>query len=268
MSNVKIIVTPTGIRSAISKTATYLERADYDILLLNLSKELEEGVRELAEGAPYEMILNWFIEENLIREPLGVFKSEAEPILKAIRGITLRKPNLEIHCYKDPSSIHQSIRLATEVILKIFKWSSTGKVDLEEWKKLVYSWLRMEDKALNREVEYIMKETRKAEESLCIAGFNGKRIKNHLKKRGCNVDLEYTYLPYHFTPLEILVREIRFGDRKKYEYTHERMRELIEQHGRFIRNYVISSRDYDEAYRRWIIDNIPWIKHRFLRYLN
>jgi len=268
MSNVKIIVTPTGIKSAISKTTTYLEKADYDLLFLNLSKKLEEGVRELAEGAPYNMILDWFMEENLIQEPLGVFKSEAEPLLKAIRGITLRKPNLEIHCYKDPSSINQSIRLATEVMLKIFKWSSTGKVDLEEWKKLVYSWLRMEDKALNRESDYIMKETDKAEDSLCLAGFDGRQIKKRLKERGCNVDLKYAYLPYHFTPLEILVREIRFGDRRKYSFMRERMKDLIEQHGRFIRDYVISSRDYDEAYRRWIIDNIPWIKHRFLRYLN
>lgn len=265
MPSVRIIVIPPGIKSAVSNTASYLKELNYEALFLNLSKELEEGIKEIAEGAPYEMIINLFIEEGLIQEPIEYFKSEVEPILKSIRGVALKKPNLEVHCYKDPSTIRESVRLATEVMIKVYKWSLTGKINLEDWKKLAYSWLTLQDKALDREANYIAKESGKVEESLCIAGFNGKYIKDHLKEEGCKVDLKYAYLPYHFTPLDVLLRMIRLKGLRKDEKMDARMKEIIEQHGRFIRNYVVLSKDYDEAYRRWVLDNAPWIKHRLLR---
>ncbi|MCD6530318.1 hypothetical protein J7L06_08575 [Candidatus Bathyarchaeota archaeon] len=265
MSNVRIIVTPPGIKSAVSNTANYLKELNYEALFLNLSRDLEEGVKELAEGAPYDMILNLFIEEGLIQEPTEHFKSEVEPILKSIRGIALKKPNLEVYCYKDPSAIRESVRLATEVMIKVYKWSLTGKIDLEDWKKLAYSWLTLQNETLDREASYIARETEKVEESLCIASFNGKYIKRHLQKEGCKVDLKYAYLPYHFTPFDILLRVIRLKGFKNDEEIDERMRKLIEQHGHFIRDYVVPSRDYDEAYRRWVLNNAPWIKHKLLR---
>ena len=237
MTNVKIIVTPPGIKSAVSNAANYLKELNYEALFLNLPKNLEEGVKELAEGAPYDIILRLFVEKGLIQEPVERFKSEVEPLLKSIRGIALRKPNLEVYCYKDPSAIRESIRLATEVMIKIYKWSLTRKIDLEDWENLAYSWLSLQDRTLDKETNYIARET-------------------------CKVDLKYAYLPYHFTPLDILLRVIRF---KRDRDMKERMKDLIERHGCFIRDYVVPSRDYDEAYRRWVLDNAPWVKHRIIR---
>lgn len=262
MAEVKILVTPNHIKTAALRAAQYLEKLDYDALFLNFSRDLERGIKELAEGAPYDRVLDRLRELKLIPEPTGSWEYGAEPILRALRGVQLREPSLEIYCYKDPSLTSLSAQLAEKTALLIFRWCSTGKIDLEEWKTLLASWLDLETEALDREADLLVNKAEGREKNVCIAGFNGKHIKAHLKEAGYHVRLKCLYVPYHFTPLEILAREMRLALSKGSTLPSQRMRELIEQHARFIRDYVTTSENYDGAHRYWMWDRAPWLRHR------
>lgn len=264
MTEVRILVTPNHIKTAASKAAESLKRLDYDALFLNFSRDLEEGIRELAEGAAYDYVLERIRKLKLIPEPLGSWEYGAEPILRAVRGVCLREPRLKIYCYKDSSVSLLSTQLAEKIALLIFRQCSTGKLDLEKWKKLLSSWLDLEKEALDREADFLVKEVKGKEASICIAGFNGKHINAHLKEAGYQVNLKYLYVPYHFTPLEVLVHEMQRGVSRDTSFSSERMRELIEQHAQFIRDYVIVGENYDKAYYNWMWNKIPWLRHRMI----
>lgn len=260
MAEVKILVTPNHIKTAALRAAASLERLDYDALFLNFSRDLEEGVNALAEGASYNYVLERFQELKLIPEPLGAWEYWAEPILRSLRGVQSREPDLKIYCYRDPSLSLLSTRLAEKTALLIFRWCSTDKIDLKEWRGLLASWLDLETKSLNKEADFLVKEVEGGESSVCIAGFNGKHIKAHLEEAGHRVNLKYLYVPYHFTPLEVLVREMQREVSKGSTVSSERMRWLIEQHARFMRDYVTVGENYDKAYRDWTQDKVPWLK--------
>lgn len=134
MAKVKVLVTPKHIKAAASRLAESLERLYYDTLFLNFSRNLEGVVKELAEGAPCDHVLETLKELKLIPEPWGSWVYRAEPILRGLRGLQLKKPSLKIYCYKDPSLTSLSAQLAEKAALLIFGLYSTGKMDLEEWK--------------------------------------------------------------------------------------------------------------------------------------
>ncbi|MEM2936599.1 MAG: hypothetical protein QW231_05440 [Candidatus Bathyarchaeia archaeon] len=262
MAEVKILITPDHIKAAASKAAELIKKLDYEVLFLNFSRNLENGIKELAEGAPYDYVLDRLRELKLIPEPTGSWEYGAEPILRALRGIQLKKPGLKIHCYKDPDLTSLSEQLAEKTALLIFRWCSTGKMELEEWKALLASWLDLETEALDREADLLIKKAEVGDKNVCIAGFNGRHIKAHLKEAGYHVRLQCLYVPYHFTPLEILAREIRLAPSKGSTLPSQRIEELMEQHARFIRDYVTVSENYDDAHRHWMWDRAPWLRHR------
>ncbi|MFN3622321.1 MAG: hypothetical protein ACK4TI_05460, partial [Nitrososphaerales archaeon] len=100
MNEVKILITPNQIKIAASKAAEYIRKLDFEALFLNFTKDLEEAIQELIKGAPYEYIVKRMQELKLISEPIGAWEYPVEPILKAIRGIYWKKPNLRVCCYK------------------------------------------------------------------------------------------------------------------------------------------------------------------------
>ena len=239
-----------------------MERLDYDTLFLNFSRNLEGVVKALAEGAPCDHVLETLKELKLIPEPWGSWVYGAEPILRGLRGFQLKEPSLKIYCYKDPSLTSLSAQLGEKAALLIFRLYSTGKMDLEEWKRLLASWLDSEAEALDREAELLADKAEGGEKNACIAGFDGKHLKAHLKEAGHHVSLKYLYLPYHFTPLEILTREMRLTLSKGLTLSSQRMREFIKQHAQYVREYVTLSENYDEAHRYWMRDRAPWLRRR------
>uniref|UniRef100_A0A7C4TRZ5 Uncharacterized protein n=1 Tax=candidate division WWE3 bacterium TaxID=2053526 RepID=A0A7C4TRZ5_UNCKA len=87
---------------------------------------------------------------------------------------------------------------------------------------------------------------------LCIAGFDGKHIKTHLNEVGYRVDIKHMYLPYNFTPLEILIHEMERKVSTGFTVSSERMKQLIEHQACFVRDYVTLSENYDQAYINWM----------------
>jgi hypothetical protein len=261
VTKVRILVIPNHIKSAASRAAQHLKRMDYDTMFLNFSRDLEEGVRALAEGAPYDYVIERLRESKLIPEPVGAWEYSAEPILIALRGILLKKPNVRIHCYRDPSFDSFSVKTAEKIALLIFRACSTGKINAEEWEALLKLFLEAEAKALKEETNFIARKAESIEDGICIAGFEGRHIRAHLKKKGYEVSLTYLYIPYHFTPLEVLMREMRRATSRGTSLSHETITKLVKHHVHFIREYVTVNEDYDGAYRKWVHDRFPRSAH-------
>lgn len=259
MTKVRILVIPNHIKSAALRAAQHLKKMDYDTVFLNFSKDLEEGVRALADGAPYDYVIERLKRLKLIPEPVGAWEYSAEPILMALRGILYKKPKVKIHCYRDSSFDLLSAKMAEKIALLIFRACSTGKINAEEWEDLLCSLLESETKALKEETDFIARKAESSEDSICMAGLNGRHIRAHLMKDGYDVSLTYLYVPYHFTPLEILMREMRRTTSRGAPLSYEKITELVKLHAQFIREYVTVNKDYDEAYRRWISEKAPWL---------
>jgi hypothetical protein len=68
--------------------------------------------------------------------------------------------------------------------------------------------------------------------------------------------LRYAFIPYYFTPLEVLIREtaIALEEKEKSSIGNERIERLVRMHVEFIRDYVLVSENYDEAYFKWLRD--------------
>jgi len=256
---VRILVIPNHIKSAALRAAQHLKKMDYDTVFLNFSRDLEEGVRDLAEGAPYDYIIERLKRLKLIPEPVAAWEYGAEPILMALRGILYKKPNVKIHCYRDSSFNLLSAKMAEKIALLIFRACSTGKINAEEWEALLNSLLEPEAKALKEETDFIARKAESSEDSICMAGLNGRHIRAHLNEEGYEVSLTYLYVPYHFTPLEILMREMWRAASLGASPSYEKIIKLVKHHVQFIREYVTMNEDYDEAYRKWIRDKAPWL---------
>lgn len=259
MTKVRILVIPNHIKSAALRTAEHLEKMDYDTVFLNFSRNLEDGVRALAEGAPYDYVIQRLRDLKLVPEPMGAWEYGAKPILMALRGLLQKEPSLKIHCYRDPSFALLSAETAEKIALLILRTCSTGKINVDEWEDLLISLLEPEEKALKKEIDVIAREAESSEDGICISGFNGRYIRARLTERGHDVSLTYLYIPYHFTPLEILMREMRRATSRGDSLSHETITKLVKHHAQFIREYVIVNKNYDEAYRKWVCDKAPWL---------
>ncbi|KPV64916.1 MAG: hypothetical protein AOA65_0629 [Candidatus Bathyarchaeota archaeon BA1] len=259
MVKVRILVIPNHIKSAALRAAKYLEKIDYDAVFLNFSRDLEEGIRALAEGAPYNFIIERLKKLRLVPEPFGAWGYSAEPILLALRGILNKRPDIKIHCYRDSSFDLLSVKMAERIALLTFRVCSTGKINAEEWESLLKSFLEPEAEALKEETDFIARKAESSEDGICVAGFNGRYIRTRLMEEGYNTSLAYLYIPYHFTPIEVLLREMRRATVRGNSPSYNRITQLVQHHVQFIREYVTINEDYDEAYSRWVCEKAPWL---------
>ena len=241
--------------------AGIIRTSEFDALFLDLPRSLDDVVRALAEGAQYEPFLERIRELDLVPEPLSSWEYEVEPILLAVRGILNREPEPEVRCYRQTEFVQLSARLAEDVAKLVLRASVTGKVDIDEWRAIITELLRSGVDALDEETEYVSKRSIGKETSICIAGMNARALRDRLSECNLNASLTYLLLPYHFSPIEVLTRTV---ERELEDPTAdgERILQIVKCHLGFVREYVLTSRTYDEAYLRWVRDVAPWMRSR------
>ncbi|MBS7649360.1 MAG: hypothetical protein QXK89_06010 [Candidatus Bathyarchaeia archaeon] len=257
LSRFEIWVLPHNLRAAFEKASILLRRAEFDVLYLNIQRGLQELVEDLALGAPYEQFINRVEEADILHEPITSWEYAVKPILLAIRGLKLKKPHLKIICYRNPVLDSLSIESAERIAMLTFRVNSTGKVDVEEWRSLIRKIIDGTDASIKDEVEYIIgscSEVSSEQKAICMTDFSGRHLLRELRKTGIDVILRYIFLPYYFTPLEILLRETAYMLRRGVNIGNERLHKLVKLHAKFIREYILTSVDYDEAYFRWLRD--------------
>jgi len=253
---------PSHLRIASERAYTLLRCIRFDVLYLNVTRKVEGLIYSLAEGAPYDWFIHEVVERGLVPEPAGSWEYWVKPILLAIRGILKENPRVKIFCYRQPYMAEFSARLAIEIARLTFRFISTGKTDLGKWRCLISHFLRVGGDAMRDEARYIMDRYEPEERGVCISDLGSRGLIDLLRDGGLELDSHYILLPYHFTPIEIITREIRRYKMRGLTMPDQRLLRLIREHTKFIRDYILLSRDYDEAYLRWIHDRARWIESR------
>lgn len=256
----EIWILPNNLRVASERAASILKETDFKILYLNVHRELSDLVDDLALGAPYEQFLDEVRRLNILRESISSWEYQLKPIFLALRGIKIRRPSVRIVCYRNSQSENSVIKRAEKIALLILRINSIGEVDVEEWRKIIYGAINEENAFADEEVNYIIgvyfRERLKGETAIIISDFSGRHLLRRLREAGVNVSLRYIFLPYYFTPLEVLMRETALMLRKGLDLSDEKIISLAKLHAEFIRDYVLTSYDYDEAYFRWLKDKV------------
>ena len=247
---IEILAAPS-LRTSWKKMAAHLEKVSYDRLFLNFPQNLEGIITELSEGKlSYEDFIENIEEERLVPEPVGSWAYTAEPILRSLEELKLRNPLLKIHCYREVDYDRLSAKVASDIAALTLRTSITGKVDVERWKETVKERIERKSAALKDEANFIHEMA--SHFSACSSGLDGELLKQYLSEKGEKVNLINMEELYHPTPLETLE-----GRLAREELPDEEVIKLVREHVKYIRDYILMSKNRDQAYYQWAYDKIP-----------
>lgn len=241
--SVEILAAPE-LKVPREKVAQRLRKEKPRHILLRFPRTMEEYTAQFREGLPYDYVMKELRESKIIPEPIKAWEYSAEPLLKALPQIE----ETEIHCYGDPLYTQEEIKNLVEVATLSLISSITNKIDTEKWRKLFEKDKESQELALRRETDLVITKTSSFESSVCVANSNTGYLVSELKAEGFEVKVEYIGFSSSPTPLETLRREAA-----KEDTTDERIKELVRLHIKYIKEYVFTSRNPDEAYRRWVL---------------
>ncbi|MCS7114747.1 MAG: hypothetical protein RMJ15_09100 [Nitrososphaerota archaeon] len=241
MAEVCVLMVPS-LRSSMAKAASLIVEADYDVVFINFPYNLQSIVLSYAsEHLSLNDLVNVIKSERLIPEPINTWLYLNQPILETLP--TLQKRNAKIYCYRDVDNFHMSMENATKIANLTLKVNVTGKVDVEEWIKTVMPPLNLSSTDL--EAEFI---GFKAEgKSVCITGIFGWKLAKRIKGFGHKVSVKCVEKRYYMRPVETFEILLERG-----KLTPQNAEQLIKEHAKFVRDYVLNTGDIDEAYFTWL----------------
>jgi len=238
------------LRKSFMKAASYLRETKCNAILIPIPRTLQRFIEEYVLGAPYELFVKKLRRSKLISEPIAPWTRMIDPLLRALREMKHKPKRLDIFCYGDPTYEEKSVQTAVKISALTFNVASTGKIDLDAWRKLLESELLEEAEAFERETSFAVDVVEDYSNTVFVSGVKGGPIFKRLRSAGYDAQLEYIDLPYYFIPLQILRNEIGLESRGRL-LTDDRMEELIREHVGYVREYILKSSSLDEAYLRW-----------------
>ncbi len=240
-----IIKSPVAASSI--KVVNYLKSQKFESLFLNLPRSLDELVAEYVMGMEYEDFVEEVRKRKLLPEPVESWLKEYEYLLRS-----LREEGIEVctFCYKDEKAFELETKVAIEAALLVLRDSITGKVSVDRWLKILTSQVNMID-IVRREADYIPDESFNYNKNICIASFEGKELKKYLEQE-MDTWVKYIGLPYHFTPLEVLKREMCLG-----KVSEDKVKQFVREHIKFITEMVIP-KGLENAISEWTKKTLYW----------
>ena len=242
--SVEILAAPE-LKVPREKVAQHLRKEKSGHIFLRFPRTMEEYTAQFREGLPYDYVMEELRKSKIIPEPIKAWEYSAEPLLKVLPQIE----ETEIHCYGDSLYTQEGIKNLIEVATLSLISSITGKVDTEKWRKLFEKDKESQKSALRREADLVITKTSSFENSVCVANSNTDYLISELKAEGFEVKVEYIGFSSSPIPLENLRREIA-----KEDTTDERIKELVRLHIKYIKEYIFTSKNPDEAYQRWVLE--------------
>lgn len=257
MSSMEILITP-DLRSSASKAAAHIEHNyGFETLLIDFPRSLHKHIKRLAEGELSQReLMREARERELIPEPIGGWAYTAEPILRTLPRLKLLRPELEIHCYRDSDAVFRASEIAVEVARLTLRALAAGKIEAELWRDLAKRSIESEDAAFRAEARYI-REVAAGSHSSCLSGLGGRHLKETLQDHWDRIRLLYVEKAYHRTPLEILRSKLA-----RHDLMDGEVEALARAHAEYVGRYILTSRDRDEAYLRWVEEKVPWLRER------
>jgi len=245
-SEIGFVVKPPLRKSG--KAAAEILHQDCEALFLNLPKTIDHLVAEIPFGLDYGELVEETRRQKLLPEPVEAWLKDSEPILRKLKEIG---DKVLTYCYKDPASFAESVRTSHQIALMTVRDSLRGRIDVDEWIEELKKEAVLTRQAIKREAELMESEASAYEKNICLAGFEGKSLRNALKDR-FKTWIKYVNQPYCFTPLDVLRREMSIK-----EVSSDRALYLIKEHLKFIHDYVLTN-ELDEAYMKWARRKLYW----------
>ena len=240
MSRIDVLIVPS-LRSSAEKAAEILADFRYDMIFLNLPMNLQSLISEyISRSISLQELISKIGRMKLIPESITSWLYLNEPLLKILGRMD--KP-IKAYCYVDVNYYHVLFEAAVRIARLTFKTNVTGRIDVNEWISVLREHIRPE--AMKQEAEFISLKARG--DSICIAGLSGWRMARILRGFGHKVKVRSAEKLYLFKPLEILEALM-----ERRNLTHKVAEELIREHARFIRDYVLTFKNLDRAYYSWI----------------
>ena len=240
MSKIDVLIVPS-LRSSAVKASRILADSGYDVIFLNLPTNLQSLISEYTSGSiSLQELISRIGSMRLIPEPISSWLYLNEPLLRILRRAS--KP-IKAYCYVDVDYYHMLIEAAVRIARLTYKANVTGRIDVNEWIRVIEGHIRSE--TMGQEAEFISLKARGY--SICITGLSGWKIARILRGFGHEVKVKSAERLYMFRPLEILETLMETGN-----LTHRVAEELIREHVRFVRDYVLTSESLDKAYYSWI----------------
>jgi len=238
---IEVIIVP-GLQSSARKAADLLVSSRYDTVFLNFPRNLQSLVSSYALGTQSLENLRKTLEyEKFIPEPVGTWFYLNTPLLKALCKLNR---SVRIFCYKDVDYYHLQMETASKIANLTFKASTTGKINVDEWIKVLKESLQYD--ATSYEAEFV---AYKAEgKTICLAGLAGWKLANHIKTLGQKASVKCVERFYRFKPLEVMEALLELG-----KLTRDVAEKLIWEHVEFVKSYVLSTKTIDEAYFLWLL---------------
>jgi hypothetical protein len=238
---IEVLIVP-GLQSSARKAADLLVSSRYDTVFLNFPRNLQSLIRSYALGSQNLESFRKTIEiGKLIPEPIGTWFYLNAPLLEALGKLD---KNVKVFCYKDVDYYHLQMDAASKIANLTFKASATGKLNVDEWIKILKESFPAD--ASFFEAEYVA--YRAEGKTICLAGLAGWRLANHIKALGYKASVRCVERFYRFRPLEVMEALIELG-----KLTRDAAERLIWEHVEFVKRYVLPSKTFDEAYYLWLL---------------
>lgn len=241
-----VVVTPQLKRSN-EKVAAYLEKTEHDGLFLPFPKGTEEHVARLAEGSPLHYLIYELKKSELAPEPLKPWISSTEPLLRVLPRLRTTNEALRLYCYGDLLYRKYSFEVAVTISTLILRTSMTGKIDTEEWKQVFKKDLEFRKEALSRETDFVALKASCHDITICVSNLHGQYMVSQLRQEGYNVQLKCLDPSYTPTPIECLQGTLNAG-----EISDKRLKKIILSQVKYVKEFVLTSDNIDEAYQKWL----------------
>ncbi len=182
-------------------------------------------------------------EESTLEKP---FLEPYKPILR-----TLKHLYLNVQCFMNNQHFHSLKKVLEEIFLLTFR-SRVGGIQVDKWRKVISKKVLVDYYCGREEADFVKDHI----DGRVICVDLGESGVEKLKNEGFKVKNEV--VEESLKPLDLLEwkikEEIFFGK----EINDEEVKKLVSLHLKFI-DYVLESRNFDEAYQKWKKDSCKWL---------
>jgi len=242
----------TGLREAAERAVVWMSGKSFGSISLDLPEDLTPYVREYISGRMSQQNLwkNYAYLTGLQQPFVNALRYGAGPILNALPWLKCRMPELEAYCYQDLKSHMESCRLSEKILLMETVGRVRGRVDAEEWRRILSQEFECATVGLARALENIVEVAEDVSENVVLCSGFTRLFKERLEEDGFQVKpihLQHYWRP----PLDVLgaIAWLRGVE----NVSSDLIVGCVKSHLRYL-DYVISSEDIDVAHARWELE--------------
>ncbi|MCS7120003.1 MAG: hypothetical protein NZ952_02205 [Candidatus Bathyarchaeota archaeon] len=240
MAEVDLFIVP-NLRSSAIEAADRIRRPEYSAVFLDFPRSLQPLITEYVQGIiSLHELLNRIKGDVLLPDPVNSWLYLNGPLLEVLPEVG---EHAKLYCYREVDHCHLLANAAAKIARLTLRVNLTGRVEVEEWINVLKEPFSPE--STEKEAEFI--SVKAEDRSACITDLSGWHLAECLRKYGHLVSVKCVQKAYYFKPLETL--EILL---EKGKLTIDEAEKLIREHTYFIRDFVLCSRDLDEAYHLWL----------------